>query len=96
MSGSNKNSVNHGHWRVYGYSYTCSNCGCNRIGGTKYCMNCGSLMDEAEEHVIPKINFSSLPQRIICPFCGQDIVEVRKMVRFCYNCGMRLGDEQIN
>ena len=87
MSNENKN---HGHWRVYGWSDTCSNCGHSRIGATNYCMNCGSLMDEALEYVVPKLEKVQIPRRIICPFCNQDMYEIKELVKFCYNCGQRL------
>lgn len=80
----------HAHWKVYGYAYTCSNCGHCRVGSTKYCMKCGALMDESEEMDIPKLEYVQLPRRIICPFCNYEMYEIKEQTKFCYNCGMKL------
>lgn len=86
--------ANHAHWITYGFSSKCSNCGNSRIGSTNYCMRCGYLMDEPEEFDVPKFTTDiKLPQRIICPFCNQDMFEIKSQVKFCYNCGMRIDDE---
>ena len=79
------------HWKVWGYSYTCSECGyCGAWGPEKYCANCGAEMSEPEESWCSPISHIEIPRRYTCGNCGAEFYGVKN---YCHNCGKKFVKE---
>lgn len=75
------------HWKVWGYSYTCSECGyAGAMGPEKYCANCGAEMSEPIESWWPHISDFKMPDTYICEKCGTKMIGIKK---YCPNCGSK-------
>ena len=80
--------VKHGYWKRWGWSVTCSECGCVCEGGN-FCPRCGAKM-EKEVWEAPKLD-STLKQIevFVCPVCKELspwILDDNHDL-YCRNCG---------
>lgn len=73
-----------GHWKVWGFSCTCSECGFSGLW-SEYCPECGSIMSDPEESWIPPMTIS-LPVKHTCSGCNIDFFGDYK---YCPKCGKK-------
>lgn len=79
----------HGHWKKWGHSYTCSECGHVPWSPTPFCQRCGTIMDEPIEWWCPPLpEFEPLLWGE-CPECGERFNALDKEF-YCPNCGVKL------
>ena len=78
----------HGYWKTFGYSSTCSVCGNVIEGQDNYCMRCGSIMDGDPVTEFPKLSDLSPLAIFKCVDCGIERIISSGIKRmFCPNCG---------
>ena len=79
----------HGHWKIWGWSYTCSECGFSPMLPTPYCQKCGTIMDEPQEWWCPPlVEYKPIPL-VECPECGERFNTWDKEF-YCPKCGVKL------